>query len=107
MVSTAMSPQTLCVAELEVQVKLLSYSNTRQLTCEPGNCGDGGLILEGACDNMFEFCVREVGTTSCLASKETSDISSDELTFSSSELDILGISNPVVFSNLPQSVSID
>ena len=83
---------------------LLSYSNTGKLTCDD-DCTDGVSITEGACDNMFEFCVREVGTTSCLASKETGDISSDELTFSSSELDTLGVSNPVVFSNLPRSVS--
>ena len=52
---------------------LLSYSNTGKLTCDD-DCTDSVPITEGACDNMFEFCVREVGHRRggrCLASKET------------------------------------
>ena len=60
--------------------------------CNGGNC-EG--TTSGICDNIFYFCLRAVGNTSCLASVITNDVQDDSITFSSYDLSRLGISNPL------------
>ena len=86
-------------------MRLESYNNDDHEACEGGHCGGFGSILEGECDNMFTFCVRQVDSSSCLSIESTDDISKDTLTFSQSDLEMLGLSsNTIRFSNLPLMV---
>ena len=89
-------------AEVDVEIRLESYSNTNHLECGGAHCE----AVSTFCDNMFEFCVREVGSSSCLSSIITDYIENDELTFSDEELETLGIDNPVRFSDISSMVSI-
>ena len=57
------------------------------------------------CDNVFEFCLRTVGASSCLMPPITSnDITDDVFTFGAVELGLLGLSNPLVFNDISVSV---
>ena len=95
--------QAVCVAQREVKVRLESYSNPDHDWCGGGHCGAFELF-EGDCDNLFMFCIREVGTFECLTAIISSEhIEKDELVFSQCELDTLQLHNPVCFSNLPTS----
>jgi hypothetical protein len=89
-------------ATLTVEVDLISYRNPNSEDCNGGNC-DG--VYYGTCDNVFHFCLRVVGSQSCLASLGTNYVQDDSMTFSSYDLSRLGISNPLVFSSISTSVS--
>ena len=85
-----------------MEVQLISYSNPDSEDCDGGNC-EG---FFGTCDNIFDFCLRAQGGFFCLASITTDDIEDDTLTFSTSELSILGISNPIQFNSIETEVSV-
>lgn len=81
---------------------LHSYVNPFSNDCEGNDCD---LTFGIECDNVFEFCLREVGGT-CLAERITSDdISEDDFTFGADEIERLDISNPLLFPNISPSVS--
>ena len=94
--------QATASATLNVEVMLHSYSNPTSEDCDGGNCE--GLI--GTCDNVFTFCLRTVGGSSCLARITTDELENDDFTFTPTTLDALGISNPLVFSNIAVMVRI-
>ena len=94
--------QTYSSATLTVEVDLISYHNPTSENCNGGNC-EG--VYYGTCDNVFHFCLRVVGSEFCLASLGTNYVQDDSMTFNSYDLSRLGISNPLVFSNISTSVS--
>ena len=96
-------PQAAATATLNVEVMLQSYINPTSEVCKGGNCD----VLGGACDIIFTFCLRTVGSSSCLATTTTDDVVDDNFAFSSQIVNDLGINNPLVFSNLTVSVSTD
>lgn len=84
-----------------MEVRLHSYSNPNSRECDGDDCD-----LAGECDNIFEFCLRAVGSSVCLPNKiTTNELSEDTLSFSESELSDLGISNPLRFPGITTSVS--
>jgi hypothetical protein len=90
-------------ALLRIEVELVSYNNPTSEVCEGGNC-EGAF---GTCDNHFSLCVREVGTSLCLVTLSSiNDIEDDSLTFSISELDELGLGNPLRFNSVRTTVSV-
>ena len=91
--------QACSTARLTVQVRLISYNNPSNEDCDGGNC-EGGM-----CNNIFEFCLCAVGGVSCLSVITTNAIEDDMITFGSSELSNLGISNPLQFINIETAVS--
>ena len=93
--------QAYSTARLTVQVRLISYSNPSSEDCDGGNC-EGAF---GTCDNIFEFCLRDVRGFSCLSVISTADIEDDMFAFGPSELSGLGISNPLEFSDIASIVS--
>ena len=82
-------------------MQLIRYSNPTSEDCDGGYCDE----FPGPCENIFEFCLRTVGGSSCLSEISTDDIEDDIFTFGPSELDDLGISNPLQFTNIATTVS--
>lgn len=87
-------------ATINVEVFLNSYSNPSSDDCDGGNC-DG---FFGTCDNIFAFCVGHVGSTVCLDSVIGGIVEDDSFTFTPARVAALGISNPLVFTDLDTSV---
>ena len=87
------------MAQVDVEVYLESYSNPDHDDCDGGHCE----TFDNVCDNIFEFCLREVGSSSCLATITTEDIPQDEFMFGDDELEVLGISNPLQFPDISTS----
>ena len=54
---------------------------------------------------FFIFCLRAVGSVTCLSTITTNDIEDDSFTFTQSVLNELGISNPLQFANILPGVS--
>ena len=91
-------------ATLNVEVMLHSYTNPTSEDCNGGNCEDES---DGICDNVFTFCLRTVGRSSCLATITTDELENmDIFTFTPTITNILDISNPLVFSNIEVTVRI-
>ena len=88
-------PSCMQVVEVTLEVTLESYSNPDHEECGGEHC-EG--IFGGECDNIFTFCLRSIGSPSCLETLTTNDITADEFTFGDSELETLGINNPLEFS---------
>ena len=101
--------QAAATASFNVEVMLHSYSNPTHGYCGGQHCeGLLGQFLLGDCDNAFTFCLRRstAGNSSCISSTSTSVVhNNDDFTFTSDILNTLGITNPLVFSNLFVTVS--
>ena len=83
---------------------LNSYSNPDNEQCAGGHCELIPLV-QGPCDNQFEFCLRVVGSSSCLTSTITSQgLEADEIMFTEGDIEQLDISNPLQFFGIPTSV---
>ena len=85
-------------------MRLESYNNPTSEECIGGHC-EGSSITGGDCDNIFEFCLRPRGGGSCLQTITSNEISEDRITFTPSQLSQLGLSNPLLFSEISTSVS--
>ena len=79
---------------------LHTYSNPDSEECDGSNC-DG---FFGICDNIFTFCIGHVGSTVCLDSVIVGAVEDDFFTFTPALVAALGISNPLVFTDLDASV---
>jgi len=101
--------QAAATATFNVEVMLHSYSNPTHGYCGGQHCeGLLGQFFLGVCDNAFTFCLRRstAGNSSCVSSTSTSVVpNNDDFTFTSDILNTLGITNPLVFSNLLVMVS--
>ena len=54
---------------------------------------------------MFTFCLRVVGSSSCLTTPITSQaLEADEITFTDDDLEVLDINNPLQFFGVSSSV---
>ena len=84
-------------------MRLESYNNPNSEDCEGDHC-DGSSIAGGMCENIFEFCLRSRGGGSCLVILTSNEISEDTITFTPSQLSQLGLSNPLLFSDISTSV---
>ena len=94
--------QAYSTATQDVEVTLHSYSNPTHQDCNGDHC-EG--LPGGNCDNFFDFCLREVGGSSCLTPNITTGyIEEDVFTFGESELNQLEIDNPLKFSSISSSV---
>ena len=83
---------------------LNSYSNPDNEQCAGGHCELIPLI-QGPCDNQFEFCLQAVGSSSCLRAPIISQgLEEDEILFTEDDLEQLGISNPLKFFGIPTLV---
>ena len=84
---------------------LNSYSNPDNDHCAGGHCELIPLV-QGPCDNQFEFCLRVVGSSSCLTHTITSQglIEADEIMFTKDDLEQLGINNPLQVLGIATSV---
>ena len=85
---------------MTVEVQLISYSNPESQDCNGDSCD-----VLGECDNEFDFCVRTIGSSQCLVTLSSDEISDDSLTFTNDELNELAISNPLRFSSISTTVS--
>ena len=101
--------QAAATASFNVEMMLHSYSNPTHGYCGGQHCeGLLGQFFLGDCDNAFTFCLRRstAGNSSCVSSTSTSVVrNNDDFTFTSDILNTLGITNPLVFSNLLVTVS--
>ena len=95
------SLQTYSTASLNIEVRLISYNNPDSEDCDGGNCE----FALGTCDNIFEFCLRPRGGGSCLLTLTSDEIEDDSITFTTSELSVLGLNNPLSFPGISTSVS--
>ena len=83
---------------------LNSYSNSDNEYCNGGHC-ESFPSVEGPCDNEFMFCLRVVGSTSCLTPAITSEyLEANEIMFTEDDLATLGISNPLQFFGIATTV---
>ena len=94
--------QACSTARQTVQVQLVSYNNPDSEDCDGGNC-EG--VPGGTCDNIFQFCLRAVGSVTCLSTITTVDIENDSFTFTQSDLNELEISNPLVFTSIQRDLT--
>ena len=83
---------------------LISYNNPDSEDCDGGHC-EVSSITGGMCDNIFEFCLRPRGGGACLLTHTSDEISEDTITFTPSELNELGLSNPLLFQDISTVVS--
>jgi len=57
------------------------------------------------CDNVFSFCLHNVGSPSCFTTIVTEEIHNDSFLFSTPEIiNNLGIANPLAYSGIRTSV---
>ena len=83
---------------------LNSYNNSDNEHCDGGHC-ELFPLLQGACDNQFEFCLRVAGSSLCLTPTIISqDLESEEIMFTEDDLETLDISNPLQFFGISTSV---
>ena len=100
-------PQAVASATLNVEVTLVSYSNPTSQDCRDCHCEAScqASTGSGTCDNVFSFCLRNVGSPSCFTTIVTEEIHNDSFLFSTPEIiNILGIANPLTYSGIRTSV---
>ena len=90
-------------ATLDVEISLVRYRNPNSEDCDGNNCESS---LSGTCDNLFTFCLRTTGTSTCSYQiSSTNDIEDDDFSFTSSILSQIGLSNPLGFRSIAPTVS--
>ena len=83
---------------------LNSYSNSDNEQCDGGHC-EFVPFPGGSCDNRFQFCVRVVGSSSCLTPPIISGfLEAEEIMFTEDDLEMLDISNPLQFFGISTTV---
>ena len=95
--------QTYSTARLNVEVRLEFYNNPNSQNCDGDLCDDSSDAGE-MCDNIFEFCLRPRGGGSCILTLTSNEISEDTIVFTPSQPAQLGLSNPLLFPDISNSV---
>lgn len=91
--------QDLAVGGIVLRVQLHSYRNPSHLDTEGDRCDSLGTRT---CENKFKFCLTRSSSTTCLYRiAPSSYYADDDFTFTSSVISQLGITNPLVFTNVP------